>query len=309
MRYPIKPLILPIIMVCLGYWNTNMSHAKQMHQDMLEMKLAKLEGLTGGRIGLSAVDTANNNQLSYRANERFPTGCTSKVIGVAAILQKSMRDSALANENVIYSKHDLTNWSPITKQHLAQGMTIEKLCQAAISYSDNTAMNLLVKRLGGPKAMTAFARSINDDVFRQDNWWPKEADSGGAGNLNDTSTPFAMQNSLQRLAFDNILSKKKRQQLISWLKSNTTGDDRIRAGVPNGWVVADKTGSGSSYGTTNDIGIIWPPHCAPLVVAIYYTHNDKRAPIRNEIVALTTRIVLNEFAKTTKCSDLKMISA
>jgi beta-lactamase class A len=57
------------------------------------------------------------------------------------------------------------------------------------------------------------------------------------------------------LAFTDVLAKPQKEMLISWLKANTTGDFRIRVGL----IVADKTGTGGAYGTTNDLGIIWPP--------------------------------------------------
>src|SRR5438105_7780170 len=116
-------------------------------------QLARLEASSGGRLGIAAIDTGNNQRILYRANEYFPMGCTSKVIGVAAILKKSMKDNQLLQERVLYKKNDLTNWIPITEKHLTDGMTVAELCAAAISYSDNTAMNLLTKKLGGPAGL------------------------------------------------------------------------------------------------------------------------------------------------------------
>lgn len=266
----------------------------------MQKKLAALEASSGGRIGVYAINTANGMHLQYRANQRFPMGCTSKVIGVASILHKSMKDSSLLSKRITYTNKDLTNWNPITEKHLTSGMTVEELCAASISYSDNTAMNLLVKQLGGLEPINAFARSIHNNSFRQDNRWPEEASSGGKGNLNDSSTPEDMAKSLQNLAFTNTLAKPQRQLLMSWLKANTTGDSRIRAGVPKGWVVADKTGTGD-YGTTNDIGIIWPSKCAPIIVAIYYTTDDKKVGNKQEVVASATRLIVNTFAKKDSC--------
>lgn len=270
------------------------------------IKLTELEEASGGRIGVSAINMANGMRLQYHAEERFPMGCTSKVMGVAAILKKSMEDKGLLQEKVRYKKDDLVSWSPMTGKHLNEGMTVAQLCEAAITLSDNSAMNLLVKKMGGLQAMNAFARSIDDQFFRVDNDWPKEALSGGPGNLYDSSTPAAMEKSLQQLAFGNVLTPSLREQLLAWLKSNTTGDARIRAGVPKGWIVADKTGTGSNYGTTNDIGIIWPPQCAPIVMAIYFTQNKKEAAKQEEVIASTTRILVDEFAGTDQCIKARL---
>lgn len=277
------------------------AYAQADQSSAIQKKLAQLETSSGGRIGLAALDTTNNKLIQYHANERFPAGCTAKVIGVATILKESMTDRSLLEERVTYTKQDLTNWSPITEKHLDDGMTVRQLCAAAIEYSDNTAMNLLVKKMGSLQAMNAFARSIGDRSFRQDHGWPDEALSGKPGDKNDSTTPAAMLNSLQKLTLGDILAPYQRELLVTWLKMNTTGNARIRAGVPKGWVVGDKTGTGFNYGITNDVAIIWPPQCAPIVLVIYYKNDMKDAPKREDVVAAATNSILNEFAKTNQC--------
>lgn len=263
----------------------------------VESQLAQLEASSGGRLGVAAVNTGDNHRIEYRANDYFPMGCTSKVIGVAAILKKSMTDDQLLQKIIKYKRSDLTNWTPITENHLADGMTIAELCAAAITYSDNTAMNLLTKKLGGPAGLNAFARSINDKHFKLDHWWPDEALASPNSN-EDATTPAAMEKSLRTLIFGDVLAKPQREMLITWLKNNVTGDARIRAGVPKDWIVGDKTGSGFNYGTTNDIAVIWPPKGDPIVVAMYYSNNDKNAPKRDDVIASATRIIINAYAQT-----------
>ena len=264
----------------------------QQTQPSVQQQFAALEASAGGRLGVAAIDTATNRWVQYRGDQRFPMGCTSKVMGVAAILKNSMTDSQYLQQNVKYQKKDLVNWNPITEKYLAEGMTIEALCGAAISYSDNTAMNLLTAKLGGPQGINRFARSIGDSSFKLDHWWPDEA-KANLFNLEDSSTPNAMARSLQKIALGEVLASPQRQKLLSWLKNNTTGDARIRAGVPKKWVVGDKTGSGYEYGTVNDIGIIWPPNRAPIIVAVFYSSTKKDAPKREDVIASATRIMIN----------------
>ncbi|ASQ46176.1 class A beta-lactamase [Legionella clemsonensis] len=265
----------------------------------IEKKFEVLEASMNGRIGVFAINTANNQHIQYRADERFPIQSTFKVMAVSAILKQSMTDKHLLQQKMTYTKKDLVFWSPITEKHLASGMTISELCSAAIMYSDNTATNLIVKKLGGPNAVTAFARSIKDSTFRVDNWEPEL--NSNPNNLLDTSTPIAMEKSLQKLTLGNTLALPQREQLVTWMKNNTTGDARIRAGVPKRWIVADKTGSGNGYGISNDIGIIWPPSCAPIVVTIYSVHNEKATTPRDNVIASATRLIIKEFAQTDKC--------
>lgn len=279
-----------------------LASAAEMQATTMQKKLAALETSADGRIGIAAIDTANNTRLEYRAEERFPMCSTSKMMVAAAMLKQSMTDSQLLQQTIHYKKDDMTSaWSPITEKNLAAGgMTVAALCGAAVSYSDSTAMNLLMKQLGGAVAVTAFARSIGDNAFRLDRFEP-ELNSSIPGDPRDTSTPAAMANSLQGLTLGNTLALAQRKQLQDWLKGNTTGGKRIRAAVPMDWIVGDKTGTSGDYGSTNDIAVIWPPHCSPIVMTIYFTQNKKDAAPRDDIIVAATRIVLSELAKTDPC--------
>jgi beta-lactamase class A len=193
-----------------------------------------------------------------------------------------------------YEKSDLVTYSPITEKHLDSGMTVAELCAAAIQHSDNTAGNLLMKQLGGPAAITAYARSLGDTTFRLDRW-ETELNSAIPDDERDTTSPAAMATSLQKLTLGSALPPAQREQLVTWMKGNTPGDNRIRAGVPTGAMVADKTGGGD-YGTTNDIGIIWQENRAPLVIALYFTQPQQNAKANNEVIASAARIVSQAFA-------------
>jgi len=290
------PLLFAIVACCLI--GSSVSALANTQQTSVQQELKAIETSSGGKLGISAVNTANNERIQYRAEERFPMQSTMKLIGAAAILKKSMTDTNLLQQKIMYKKEDLVFWSPITEKHLTDGMTISELCAATIMYSDSTAINLLIKKLGGPQAINAFTRSIGNHTFRLDGW---ESDlNSNPNDLYDTVTPAAMEKSLQKLALGNILGQSQREQLITWMKGNTTGDARIRAGAPKGWIVGDKTGSGS-YGITNDIAVIWPPKCSPIVVTIYFTQPKKDAPKRDDVIAAATRIIIKAFANTDSC--------
>ncbi|MDI1258146.1 class A beta-lactamase [Aquabacterium sp.] len=254
-----------------------------------EELLAQLEASSGGRLGVAAFDVANNAHVQHRADERFPLCSTFKVIAVGAVLNRSIKEPALMQQRMSYEASDLVAHSPITGKHVGQGMTVADLCAAALQHSDNTAANVLMKLLGGPAAVTAFAHSIGDEAFRLDRW---ETDLNTAipGDPRDTSTPNNMARSLQGLALNNVLADPQRDQLQAWLRGNTTGATRIRAGVPADWVVGDKTGAGD-HGTTNDIAVLWPPTGSPIVLAVYFTQPDKATPMRNDVIAAAARIV------------------
>ncbi|KVP62267.1 PEN family class A beta-lactamase, Bcc-type [Burkholderia ubonensis] len=252
--------------------------------------LAELERAAGGRLGVHALDTATGRRVRHRADERFPFCSTFKAILIAAVLAESVARPALFTQRVTYRQADLLEWSPVTEKHVDTGMTVSELCEATAQYSDNAAANLLMKLLGGPAAVTAFARSIGDDTFRLDRWEP-ELNTALPGDARDTTTPAAMAVSLRALALGDALPAPQRAQFAQWLRGNKTGDKRIRAGVPTGWQVGDKTGTGD-YGTTNDIGVLWPPARGPIVLTVYYTQARADAKRKDDVIAAATRIAV-----------------
>lgn len=283
----------------ISYINSStLSYAEQTNHLKNQEKLEKLEKSFNGKIGVYAINTNNNQIIAYRANERFPVQSTLKLIGVAALLNESTKGHVSLQEKIHYTKNDLMFWHPITGKYVKSGMTYEALSEAAISYSDNTAMNVIMKKMGGPKFITDFARSIGNETFNVEHY---EGDlNSNPNDTRDTSTPKDMAISLQKLTLGNVLTQSQRDQLITWMKNNTTGYKRMRSGVSIGWVVADKTGSGD-YGVANDIGIMWSPLCKPIVMAIYTAQGKKAAKNRDDIVASTTSIVLDEFGKNDGC--------
>ena len=266
-----------------------------------EERLADLEAAAGGRLGVYALDTANGAQLGFRANERFPFCSTFKLVLVSAILARSAHEASLMQQRLHFGQGDLVHYSPIAEKHLADGMTVAELSAAALQYSDNTAANLLIGLAGGTAAVTAYAASIGNEVFRLDRR-ETELNSAIPGDPRDTVSPGAMTHSLQVLALGDALPAVQRQQLVDWLRGNTTGDGRIRAGVPAGWQVADKTGTGG-YGTTNDIGLLWPPQRKPILLAVYYTQEKPDAQPREDVIASATRIVVDAFARGAGTTD------
>lgn len=283
---------LLLMTVVIGFVSTCLANHQQMRSSLIQEKLMELETSSSGRLGVFAINTANNSIFQFHAQEHFPLCSTAKVMTVSAILKRSMQDNHLLQQKIHYTHKEIvrSGHAPVTKQHMTDGMTIGALCEAAITQSDNGAMNLLMKKLGGPVVVTSFARSIGDHQFRLDRYEPG-LNSAIPGDLQDTTTPEAMAKDLKRLALGNVLDIAQQKQLLSWLKDNKTGSRRIRSGIPKGWIVGDKTGTGD-YGTTNDIGIILPPKGSPIVVAIYFTQNIKSAAPREDVIASVSRILI-----------------
>ncbi|MCG3471054.1 class A beta-lactamase [Xenorhabdus bovienii] len=277
----------------LGTLITFPTHATTQ-QNQITNQLSALEKNANGRLGVVLIDTADHSIITYRGHERFPLCSTSKMMAVSALLKKSETDKDLLNQRIHYQQSDIVEYGPITEKHLKDGMTLAELSAATIQYSDNTAMNLLLGQLGGAHSVTRFARSIGDNTFRLDRKEP-ELNMVTPGDERDTTTPQAMADSLYKLALGNTLAATQRAYLVEWLKGNTTGGTSIRAGVPDNWIVGDKTGR-CDYGSTNDIAVIWPDKDkAPLILVTYFTQpSDKDAKAHNDVLAAAARIMTQE---------------
>lgn len=252
-------------------------------------RLREIEREWDVRLGLYALDTASGAVLAYREDERFAFCSTFKLVLCAAVLALAPRLDGGLERRVRYGRDALVSYSPITEKHVGEGLSVGALCAAAMQYSDNTAANLLIDLVGGTQAVTAYARRLGDIEFRLDRW-ETELNSALPGDPRDTTTPRAMGRSLQALTLGSALDEAARMQLRTWMRGNTTGATRIRAGVPADWQVEDKTGGGN-YGVANDVGLLVPPGRRPLVLAIYTSRDEKTAAPRSEAIAAAARVV------------------
>jgi beta-lactamase class A len=250
----------------------------------LEAELANIEKTSGGRLGVAVFDTKTGTGGGYRSNELFPMCSTFKLLAAAAILKRVDTGQERLDRRIPFGVSDLVVNSPTTKARVGEGnLTLAELCEAAMVMSDNTAGNLLLANLGGPAGLTAFARSLGDRTTRLDRIEP-ELNEALPGDPRDTTSPAAMLENIRLLVLGNALSHASRQQLTVWLLGNKTGGTRLRARLPNGWRVGDKTGIGER-GTTNDVGLFWPPRRDPVIVAAYLTGSPASTEQRNGMIA------------------------
>ena len=234
-------------------------------QDDFAAQVAALEKTKGGRIGIAAYDTGTKKRIAYRADERFLMCSTIKLLLVAATLKRVEAGQESLARRVTFTDADSAGWSPVTKLHVADGMTVGDLAKAAIDHSDNTAANLLYAPLGGPAALQAFARNVLGDwISSIDRTEPALNDPDDD---KDTTMPSAMLGNLRAILTEDALAPTSRQLLLGWMAGNTTGAIALRAGLPAGWQVGDKTGN--AHGAHNDLAIATPPGRSPVLISAF----------------------------------------
>ena len=272
-------------------------------------RLAAIERASGARLGVALLETGSGALLGWREHERFALCSTFKLLLAAWALARVDQGQTQLTQRLHYTPAEVLPYSPISAVHAgAAGMTVAELCAATVSWSDNTAANVLLRHLGGPAALTDFLRAQGDAFTRLDRCEP-ELNQVAGDDVRDTTTPLAMLRSVQHLVLGPALSPDTRPFLQHWLRDCRTGDQRIRAGAP-GWTVGDKTGTGERM--SHDVAVLWPPGpqttqtaqtaqrvqtsgsgpTSPLVMTCYLAQAPGSLAERDAVIATVTRTLL-----------------
>lgn len=250
--------------------------------------LDALERRDDARLGLVAIDTGSGATVTHRAGERFAFASAAKVFIAATVLDDAR--SGDLDAVVPIEQRDLLSYAPVTSQHVGSGMTVRALLDAMLRSSDNTAANLLVARVGGPSVVQQWLRGIGDQVTQVVRVEP-DLNEATPGDERDTTTPAQFAADLRTVLLGDALRPADRKMLVETMAGTTTGAATIRAGVPTGWSVADKTGTGS-YGVRNDVGIVTPPGRAPIVLVVMTSRSRADAKPVDALVAAATKVTV-----------------
>ncbi len=241
-----------------------------------------------GDLGVSVLDTETGRASGWDETSTYPLNSTFKFLLAGAVLQRVDRGQERLDRQIAVRSSDIVAWSPIAKEAVGGNMSLRSLCEAAMTRSDNAATNLLLRSVGGPEALTATLRNMGDPVTRIDRY-ETEMNDVPPGDLRDSSTPSQMLKTMETLLLGNILTARSKEQLAAWMIANTTGGARIRAGVPSGWTVGDRTGTGPR-GETATIAAIYPPNRKPLLMTIYIRGSSRNRDAQESTHAELARI-------------------
>jgi len=259
-------------------------HAAEFAAAPLIAAVQDTETSLSARVGVSVIDTETGAVWQHRGDELFPTNSTFKAFLCAALLDAGAKGTVDPDLKVTVREADLVSYSPVTKK-LVDGapLSLRELCKITVTISDNAAANLVLQAIGGPEALNVYLRGIGDDVTRSDRWEP-DSNTGIPGDVRDTTSPNAAARTLRKLVLEETLPADERKLLTAWLVGNKVGDATLRAGLPEGWRIADKTGAGGN-GSRNNIAVIWPEGRKPVVIAIYITQTEASFEARNKAIA------------------------
>lgn len=253
--------------------------------------ISAIEKRIDGRIGVAVLNSSDDQIWHYKGNQKFPLMSTFKTLACSKMLKMSEDGQLNINIETVVEKNSLVVWSPVTKALVGKAITLVKACEATMLTSDNTAANIVLAHIGGPKGVTSFMRSIGDMDTRLDRIEP-DLNEAIQGDMRDTTTPKAMVNSLQQILFGGTISQKASDQLKTWMQKNTISDALLRSVLPEGWYIAGRTGAGGN-GSRAITAIIWSESHSPIIVAIYVTETELTLSERNQVIAEVGAVIFN----------------
>ncbi|HEX7151856.1 MAG TPA: class A beta-lactamase [Thermoanaerobaculia bacterium] len=250
-------------------------------------------------IGVTAVHLESGRRISIRGGERFPMGSVYKFpIGIAVLRQVDSGKLSLTQEVTVQPKDFYPRgWSPLRDEAKGQPVTrtVGQLLELMVSISDNTASDVLLALVGGPKAATRPNVRIDRSEKEIMTDIAKDGDAAYGTDPRDTTTPDAMADLL--VSFWKTregLSPASHALLLKHLTDSPTGERKLRAAVPEGWSVAHK--SGMMPQTSNDVGILTSPDGKHhIVIAVFAKQSTSEYKVIDADVAAVTRAVIAHF--------------
>lgn len=259
----------------------------------LKENVHAIETEIAGRIGVSVLNTASGDTWSFRGDERFAMMSTFKALACARLFHLADVGQVELNAQYPILKNDLVVWSPVTRKLIGKNISLKDACEATMLTSDNTAANIVLQGIGGPASLTAFLKSIGDNVTRLDRIEP-HLNEAKPGDQRDTTSPNAMVRTLNNILLGDVISDQFAQTLQSWMRQNEISGKLLRSVLPSEWSIADRTGSGEN-GSRGITAMVWKDKQPPLILAIYITETDLSHAQRNEVIARIGTLLFEKF--------------
>jgi beta-lactamase class A len=270
----------------------------------LRQQLPGLAAPAGGHVGVAIMMVETGELVSWNGAQHFPMQSVYKVPIAMVVLKRVDEGHLRLDQKIQLQSTDLTPpqvHSPIRDKYplAAVSLTLRELLRAAIVNSDGTASDVLL-RLVTPDQVTAFLHELGVDDLTVLNF-ERELAGDQQVQYRNWATPEAAVRLLRLLQDGHGLSAASRGLLLSWMTETQTGLRRIRALLPAGTAVADKTGtSGSANGltaATNDIGLITLPHGRHLAIAVFVSDSKAPQSVREGVIAKIARAAWDCWAK------------
>lgn len=262
-------------------------------QTGLPARLAHIAAQAHGRVGVACSLPGSALNCDLHAAEPFPMQSVYKLSISMAMIHAIEQGRFTLTQNLRFLPSDLIapdQYSPLrdAHPHANADVPVQDLIHGALVDSDGVASDILMRSLGGPAAVNAYIHSLGIAGIEIRDTEQTLGRQVALENRN-TAEPRAMVALLRLLADHSPLSPEHTQLMISWMSSTHTGDRRLKALLPPGTVVADKTGTSGTArkftNATNDVGLITLPDGRRLAVAVLVADSAAPANVREQVIA------------------------
>jgi beta-lactamase class A len=287
-----------------------------------------------GRVGIAVKAIDGGWETGWKEDELYPQQSVSKLWVAITALDAVDKGRIRLDDRVTLSKSDLTVFhQPIRANILGGGYTttLENLMVKAITTSDNTANDTLMRSVGGPEAvrkMIAAKRlgairfyngeralqskiagliwsqsySIGNAFFEARNALPMSVRRAAFNRYiedpYDGAAPSAIVDALARLKKGDLLSPASTARLLNIMGNTHTGPNRLKGGLEPGWSLSHKTGTGQELGGVqagyNDIGILTAPDGRSYTVAVMIKRTSTPLSVRMTLMNNVVKAVIRQ---------------
>ncbi len=267
--------------------------------DSLKVNLEKISQKVDGNVGVSIICLERGDTLSLKGDVRFPMQSVYKFPLALAALDKVDKGVLSLNQKIFVKKKELlpNTWSPLREKYPDGNMniTLDELLNYTVSVSDNNGCDILFRLLGGPGKVNEYFHGLGISdisiVATED-----EMHKDWAVQFTNSCTPKEMGNLLSKFYQGKMLSKKSTDFLKKIMVKTTTGPKRIKGLLPQGTIVAHKTGSSGRneegiIGALNDVGIITLPNGKHFVIAVFISNTKTDETICESVIAEIAKTV------------------
>ena len=308
--------------------------AAQPNTTRLQERLNNLDlSSAQGDVGIGVLDLDTGERWFRNGKQRFPMQSVFK-LPLGIVVLKLVDEGKLSlNQTVTITREQFVPaWSPILKEITGDRgqFTVQYLLQRTVGDSDNTAADALVRLVGGPEQVTANLGRMNLRDIRVDRLEQQlQPDTVGLTNFRpelvdkqkyeeavqqipdavkkaameryltdprDTATPEGMIDLLVKLQSRQLLSEDSTALLLKIMTDSPTGQQRLKAGLPPGWSIAHKTGTGADVVgigiATNDVGLISSPTGRRIVIAVFIAGSKAPLEQRESVMSAVASAVI-----------------
>jgi beta-lactamase class A len=279
--------------------------------NQLRNKIGQILSDKNAVVGLSIIGNNGKDTLSLHGDRRFPMQSVFKFHIALAVLSEIDKGKLSLDQKIEIKKEELLSedfWSPLRDENPNGGIfSIERLIQYSVSHSDNTACDVLIRLIGTPKTVEEYIKKIGINDL-QITFNEEEMQAKWENMFQNWTTPKAASETL-KLFYENknnLLSKASYDFFWKTNKETTTGKNRIKGQLPEGTIVAHKTGwSGTNKETgitaaVNNIGIVFLPNGDYFIISVFVSESKEDFDTNEKIIADIAKATYDYYTTSNK---------